>query len=94
MSEKQLHEPTTVAEVTGAGFAVRSCEMEACSEPQHRSKVNLQAGLPVWASGLPSVTPDIRSWSGGEAGAAGHHCVLPREISNDPGNASKDQLTW
>ena len=29
MSEKQLHESTRATEVAEAGFAVRSCEMEA-----------------------------------------------------------------
>ena len=50
MSERQLHEPIRVTEVAESGFAVRSCEMEACSELQHRTKVNLQAGMLTWAS--------------------------------------------
>ena len=57
-----------VAEV---GFAVRSCEMEARSELQHRTKVNLQAGILIWASGPSSVTPDIRLWSGCSGGGSG-----------------------
>ena len=46
MSERQLHEPSPVAKAAGARFAVRPCEMEARSEPQHRTKVNLQARHP------------------------------------------------
>lgn len=45
--------------------------MEACSEPQHRTKVNLQAGMLTWASGPVSATPDIRSWSGCSGGGSG-----------------------
>lgn len=44
--------------------------MEARSEPQHRTKVNLQAGLLVWVSGPASVTPNIRSWPGGSGGGS------------------------
>ena len=71
MSERQLHEPPRATEVAEDGFAVRSCEMEACSEPQHRTKVNLQAGMLTWASGPSSVTPYIRSWSVCSGGGSG-----------------------
>ena len=82
MSEKQLHEPTRAIEVAKVGFAVRSCEMEAYSEPQHRTKVNLQAGMLTWASGPSSVTPNIRSWSGCSGGGSGGTllCLTPGDL--------------
>ncbi len=82
MSEKQLHEPTRAIEVAEVGFAVRSCEMEARSEPQHRTKVNLQAGMLTWASGPVSVTPNIRSWSGCSGGGSGGTslCLTPGDL--------------
>lgn len=82
MSEKQLHESTRATEVAEAGFAVRSCEMEARSVPQHRTKVNLQAGMLTWASGPSSVTPDIRSWSGCSGGGSGGTslCLTPGDL--------------
>ena len=95
MSERQLHEPIRVTEVAEFGFAVRSCEMEACSELKHRTKVNLQAGMLTWASGPSSVTPiSDRGQGVVEAGAAGHLCVLPREISIDPSDGTIVQLIW
>ena len=60
MSERQLHEPIRVTEVAEFGFAVRSCEMEACSELQHRTKVNLQAGMLTWASGWSALLKRMR----------------------------------
>jgi len=56
--------------------------MEARSEPQHRTKVNLQAGLLVWVSGPSSVTPNIRSWPGGSGGGSGGTslCLTPGEL--------------
>ena len=82
MSERQLHESIRATEVAEVGFAVRSCEMEACSEPQHRTKVNLQAGMLTWASGPSSVTPHIRSWSGCSGGGSGGTslCLTPGEL--------------
>ena len=82
MSERQLHEPIRVTEVAEFGFAVRSCEMEACSELQHRTKVNLQAGMLTWASGPSSVTPHIRSWSGCSGGGSGGTslCFTPGDL--------------
>ena len=70
MSERQLHEPRFRPRPE-RGFAVRSCEMEACSELQHRTKVNLQAGLLAWVSGPSSVMPSIRSWPGSSGGGSG-----------------------
>ena len=49
------------------------------SESQHRTKVNLQVGLPVWASGILSVTPNIRSWSGG-SGCGTLLCLSPGDL--------------
>ena len=85
MSEKQLHEQAFRPR-SGVGFAVRSCEMEARSVPQHRTKVNLQAGLLVWASGLLSVTPCIRSWPGGSGGGSGGTslCLTPGDLDRSP----------
>ena len=82
MSERQLHESIRATEVAEVGFAVRSCEMEACSDPQHRTKVNLQAGMLTWASGPSSVTPDIRSWSGCSGGGSGGTslCLTPGDL--------------
>jgi hypothetical protein len=83
MSEKQLHESKRrLSWPCRDDFAVRSCEMEACSEPQHRTKVNLQAGLLAWASGPLSVTPNIRSWPGGSGGGSGGTslCLTPGDL--------------
>jgi len=83
MSEKQLHELARVTDVAESCIAVRSCEMEARSEPQHRTKVNLQAGMLTWASGPSSVTPDIRSWSGCNGGGSGGTslCLTPGDLA-------------
>lgn len=56
--------------------------MEARSEPQHRTKVNLQAGRLVWVSGPASVTPNIRSWPGGIGGGGGGTslCFTPGDL--------------
>ncbi len=83
MSERQLHEPIRVTEVAEFGFAVRSCEMESCSEVQHRTKVNLQAGMLTRASGPSSVTPPIRSWSGCSGGRNGGTslCLTPGDCA-------------
>ena len=82
MSERQLHEPTRATCVAEVGFAARSCEMEACSEPKHRTQVNLPAGILTWASGPSSVTPHIRSWSrcigGGRVGTS--LCLTPGDL--------------
>jgi hypothetical protein len=83
MSEKQLHEPERgLSWPLRGGFAVRSCEMEARSVPQHRTKVNLQAGLLAWVSGPVSVTPNIRSWPGGSGGGSGGTslCLTPGDL--------------
>ena len=64
------------------GFAVRSCEMEARSVPQHRTQVNLLAGRLAWVSGPGSVTPHIRSWpvdiGGGSGGTS--LCLTPGDL--------------
>ena len=82
MSERQLHEPTRATEVAERGFAARSCEMEARSEPKHRTQVNLLAGMLTWASGPSSVTPHIRSWSGCSGGGSGGTslCLTPGDL--------------
>ncbi len=45
--------------------------MEARSELQHRTKVNLHAGLLAWVSGPSSATPYIRLWPGGIGDGSG-----------------------
>ncbi len=50
---------------------VRTCGMEAVNEPQHRTKVNLQAGWLTWVSVPRYVTPGIRSRSIGSGGGSG-----------------------
>lgn len=51
--------------------------MEAGSEPQHRTKVNLRAGRSVRVSVLRDVTPDSQSGQAGiEGGGGGKSCVL------------------
>ena len=45
--------------------------MEARSVPQHRTKVNLQAGLLARVSGQRTVMPNIRSWPGSSGGGSG-----------------------
>ena len=60
--------------------------MEARSEPQHRTKVNLQAGCLVWVSGPVSATPNIRSWPGGSGGGSGGTslCLTPGDLDRSP----------
>jgi hypothetical protein len=60
--------------------------MEAGSEPQHRTQVNLYAGFCGMGECAfqhdarnPNVTVGVM-----EAGAAGHFSTLPQEISIDP----------
>ena len=64
------------------GFAVRSCEMEARSVPQHRTQVNLLAGRLAWVSGPGSVTPRIRSWPVGIGDGSGGTslCLTPGDL--------------
>ena len=52
-------------------IAVRPCGMEAVSEPQHRTKVNLSAGSLAWVSVPVIMTPSIRSWPGSSRGGSG-----------------------
>ena len=56
--------------------------MEACSEAQHRTKVNPCAGRTTWASGPPTATPDIRLWSYGIGGGGGAKisCLTPGDL--------------
>ncbi len=70
MSEKQLHDRGPDRGLSRR-FAVRPCEMEACSETQHRTRVNLQAGCLTWVSEPVRATPNIRSWSGSSEGGGG-----------------------
>ena len=87
MSEKQLHEPRLGMESGPFGFAVRSCEMEARSVPQHRMKMNLQAGMLIWVSGPKPVTPNIRSWSTCSGGGSGGKslCLTPGDLDRSTG---------
>jgi hypothetical protein len=45
--------------------------MEAVSEPQHRTRVNLSAGCLAWVSVPTNTTPDIRSLRGSIRGGSG-----------------------
>ena len=45
--------------------------MEAVSEPQHRTKVNLSAGCLAWVSVPLNMTPSIRSLPGSSRGGSG-----------------------
>lgn len=45
--------------------------MEACSEPQHRTEVNLCAGQPVRVSVPSNATPNIQSGQDGSGGGGG-----------------------
>lgn len=56
--------------------------MEAVSESQHRTQVNLYAGWPEWVSVLCITTPDIRSYpdsTGGERGET-YLILTPRDL--------------
>ena len=57
--------------------------MEARSESQHRTKVNLQAGCLFWVSVPSNVTPDIRSGTGSSEGGSGETFLnlTPRDLS-------------
>lgn len=81
MSETQLHEPSFRPRSVDS-FAVRPCEMEACSESQHRTQVNLQAGWSTWVSEPGRATPDIRSWSSSSEGGSGETFLnlTPRDL--------------
>ena len=81
MSEKQLHEQAFRPR-PGVGFAVRSCEMEARSESQHRTKVNLHAGCLIWVSEPGRATPSIRSGSSSSEGGSGETFLnlTPRDL--------------
>ena len=70
MSEKQLHELTARSR-SDRRYAVRPCEMEARSESQHRTKVNLHAGWLNWVSKRGRATPNIRSRSISNEGGGG-----------------------
>jgi hypothetical protein len=63
-------------------FPARACGMEAGSESQHRTKVNLQAGFLAWASVPPNTTPDIRPRSGSSEGGGGEKLLnlTPRDL--------------
>ena len=56
--------------------------MEAVSEPQHRTKVNLSAGCLAWVSARLSTTPDIRSRPGSNRGGGGGTLLIltPRDL--------------
>ena len=64
-------------------YAARPCEMEACSESQHRTKVNLPAGCLFWVSVHMNVTPDIRSRTDSSEGGSGEKFLnlTPRDLS-------------
>lgn len=82
MSEKQLHEQAFKSRF-GAGFAMRSCGMEARSESQPRTNVNLQAGWLSWVSVRGYVMPDFRSGTGSSEGGSGETFLnlTPRDLS-------------
>ncbi|MCA9193882.1 MAG: hypothetical protein KDB03_19055, partial [Planctomycetales bacterium] len=63
-------------------YAVRPCGMEAVSELQHRTQVNLSAGLLAWASAPLCTTPGIRSWPGSIRGGRGSTLLnlTPRDL--------------
>ena len=52
-------------------LTVRTRGMEARSEPQHRTQVNLRKAGLIWVSVPPSATPDIQSWQDGIGGGGG-----------------------
>lgn len=56
--------------------------MEAVSEPQHRTKVNLSAGCLAWVSVPSNMTPDIRSVPGSSRGGSGGTLLnlTPRDL--------------
>ncbi len=56
--------------------------MEAVSESQHRTKVNLFAGCLAWVSGPPTTTPGIRSLPGSIRGGSGGALlnITPRDL--------------
>jgi len=56
--------------------------MEAVSEPQHRTKVNLIAGCLAWVSAPAVTTPDIRPWPGSNRGGSGGTLLnlTPRDL--------------
>lgn len=56
--------------------------MEAVSEPQHRTKVNLCAGSLAWVSVPADTTPSIRPWPGSNRGGRGGTLLnlTPRDL--------------
>lgn len=56
--------------------------MEAVSEPQHRTKVNLSAGCLAWVSVPSNMTPGIRSLPGSSRGGSGGTLLnlTPRDL--------------
>ena len=56
--------------------------MEAVSESQHRTKVNLSAGCLAWVSVPSNMTPDIRSLPGSSRGGSGETLLnlTPRDL--------------
>ena len=56
--------------------------MEAVSEPQHRTKVNLSAGCLAWVSARLSTMPSIRSWPFSIRGGSGGTLLIltPRDL--------------
>jgi len=63
-------------------YAVRPCGMEAVSELQHRTQVNLFAGSLAWVSAPSCTTPNIRSRPGGSRGGRGRTLLnlTPRDL--------------
>lgn len=56
--------------------------MEAVSEPQHRTKVNVGAGCLAWVSVPGNMMPSIRSWPGSIRGGSGGTLLnlTPRDL--------------
>ena len=84
LSEATASESNCMNERLGiaVSYAVRPCGMEAVSELQHRTKVNLSAGLLAWVSTPLCTTPNIRSWPGSIRGGRGRTLLnlTPRDL--------------
>lgn len=64
--------------------------MEAASELQHRTKVNVGTGRPVWVSVRSNATPDIQSRQDGRRRGGGRKiCDLTLGDLHGSGNAGR-----
>jgi hypothetical protein len=84
VSRRQLHEAergavtrrdrrlaVLIREAAPGRASVRSCEMEARDEPQHRAKAKLRKAVDAWVSVRVNVTPDIQSRHRGSGDGGG-----------------------